>query len=163
MHPNIRLVQLDDDLDQLLHPARTGVYDELLRLCEELGFTVRAASFRPIDLPAIMTYPAGAEMMRDAQSALEQGLIPDGFSSLMKDYLLQQRASSGGEGTLHLNSACPLIQRLASAEVPAGRKQAALATIAYFAKLFCGRMLDAAQATHDLGIWRRSLERLIEP
>lgn len=163
LHPAIGLVRLDDDLDALLRPASAGEFQELVRLCEELGFAVRAASFRPTDLPAVMTYPAGAESVRDAKAALEQGLFPDGFSSLVQDYLHHHRASSGDEGTLHLNAACPLIQRLAAAELPPGRKQAALATIAYFAKLFCGRMLDASQATSDLGVWRRSLERLIEP
>jgi molecular chaperone HtpG len=161
VHPAIGLVQLDDDLDALLRPALTGQLDELLQLCEELGFTVRAASFRPTDLPAVMTYPAGAETLRDAKSALEQGLIPDAFSSLVQDYVHQRGPSSGVEGTLHLNAACPLIQRLASPDLPSGRKQAALATVAYFAKLFCGRMLNASQAAHDLAIWRRSLERLI--
>ena len=161
LHRGVGLVRLDDDLNALLRPAPAGEFQELLRLCEELGFAVRAASFRPADLPAVMTYPAGAETVRDAKSALEQGLFPDGFSSLVQDYIHQRQAASGDEGTLHLNAACPLIQRLASTELPPGRKQAALATIAYFAKLFCGRMLDASQAASDLGIWRRSLERLI--
>ncbi len=162
IHRGVRLVQLDDDLDALLRPTPTGEFQELIGLSEELGFVVRVASFRPADLPAVMTYPAGAETVRDASSALEQGLFPDGFSSLVQDYVNRQRASStGDEGTLYLNAACPLIQRLASTDLPAERKQAALAVVAYFAKLFCGRMLDASQATSDLGVWRRSLERLI--
>ena len=41
------------------------------------------------------------------------------------------------------------------------RKQAALAVIAYFAKLFCGRMLDASQAAADIGVWLRSLDQLV--
>jgi molecular chaperone HtpG len=161
LHPHIELVRLDDDLEALLRPAPAGEFEELCRLCEELGFTVRAALFRPTDLPAVITYPAGAESVRDAKSALDQGLLPAGFSSLMEDYLQYRRASFRDEGTLHLNAACPLIQRLASPELAPGRKQAVLATVAYFAKLFCGRMLDASQATADLGVWRRSLERLI--
>jgi hypothetical protein len=35
--------------------------------------------------------------------------------------------------------------------------------IAYFARLFCGRMLDASQATADLAAWQRSLDRLVLP
>jgi molecular chaperone HtpG len=161
LHPDIDLVRLDDDLEALLRPAPAGEFEELCRLCEELGFTVRVAQFRPTDLPAVMTYPAGAESVRDAKSALERGLLPEGFSSLMEDYLHHRQASFRDEGTLHLNAACPLIQKLASGELSPGRKQAALATVAYFAKLFCGRMLDASQAAADLGVWRRSLERLI--
>jgi hypothetical protein len=148
-------------LDALLRPAPAGELDELCRLCEELGFTVRAASFRPSNLPAVMTYPAGAEMAKSAKADLEQGLFPTGFSSLMEDYLRQRQTSHRDSGTLHLNSACPLIRRLASTEVPPARKQAALAVVAYFAKLFCGRMLNAAEAAADLGTWRKALERLI--
>jgi molecular chaperone HtpG len=161
LHPGVGMVPLDDDLETLFRPVPPGELGDLVALCEELGFTTRAASFRPTDLPAVMTYPAGAETVRDAKSALEQGLIPDGFSHLMEAYVDAHPAATGGGGTLHLNAACPLIQRLASADLPAARRQAALATVAYFAKLFCGRMLDAAQAARDLAVWRRSLDKLI--
>ncbi len=160
-HPQLELVRLDDDLERLLRPVAAEAYRELLSLCEELGFTVRVASFRPVDFPAVMVYPAGAEAVRDAKSALKQGLIPEGFSSLMDDYLQQRQTCSADDGTLYLNADCPLIQRLTSQDVPVGRKQAALSTLAYFAKLFCARMLEAPQAVSDLGVWRRSLERLI--
>jgi molecular chaperone HtpG len=162
VHPAIKLVRLDDDLDALLRPVPSGDFEELVHLCEELGFAVRVSSFRPNDLPAVMTYPAGAESAREAQSALDHGLFPEGFSSLVENYLHEQRNAIHDEGTLHLNAACPLIRRLVSPELSACRKQAALSTIAYFAKLFCGRMLEAYQATSDLGVFRRSLERLIE-
>ncbi|HVT79888.1 MAG TPA: ATP-binding protein [Phycisphaerae bacterium] len=157
------MIRLDDDLGRLLQPVTPGPYQELLTLCEELGFNTRAASFKPADFPAVMTYPAGAEFVRDATSALNQGLIPDGFSSFLHEYVSQKQASTPAHGTLHLNISCPLIQRLAAAEVPVARKQAALATIAFFARLFCGRMLDASQATTDLASWRKSLERLVLP
>jgi molecular chaperone HtpG len=162
-HSDVRLVRLDDSLDTLLLPDASAEYGELFHLCEELGFTVRTATFRPIHLPAVMTYPADAEMIRSAKSALDQGLIPEGFSSLMQNFIQKRQASSGDEGTLHLNTACPLIQRLASGSLAVERKQAALAVIAYFAKLFCGRMIDANEAIADLKAWRNSLERLVEP
>lgn len=160
LHSDVGLVRLDDDLTTLMRPVPAEGFQELLHLCEELGFRVQAASFRPTDLPAVMTYPAGAESVRDAKSALEQGLLPDGFSTLLQGYI-QAQDGTEVEGTLYINTACSLIQRLASAELPPARKQAALATIAYFAKLFCGRMLDASLATNDLVIWCRSLEKLI--
>ncbi len=161
LHPEVTLVRLDADLDVLLRPAAPGELAELVQLCEELGFTVRVASFKPTDLPAVMTYPADAEALRGAAAALDDGLFPDGFSGLMRGYVEQRRAAGGDEGTLHLNAACSLVRRLASPEVSPARKQAALAVIAYFAKLFCGRMLDASQAAADIGAWRRSLDRLV--
>lgn len=160
-HSDVKLVRLDDELDTLLRPAAAGEFQELIDLCQELGFVTRAAVFRPSDLPAIMTYPATAEVVRDATSALDEGLLPDGFSGLVQGYLEQQRSVNSDVGTLHLNAACPLIQRLASSSVPTSRKQSALAVIAYFAKLFCGRMLNAAQATTDLAAWQKSLNHLV--
>ena len=161
LHPGVTLVRLDDDLEPLLRPAPPGELTELVRLCEELGFAVRAASFRPTSLPAVMTYPADAEMVRDAARALEHGAIPDGFSGLLHGYVERRQGDPGQAGMLHLNAACPLIRRLASSEVAPARKQAALAVVAYFARLFCGRMLDASRAVADLDVWQRSLDRLV--
>ncbi len=106
-----------------------------------------------------MTYPPGAETLRDLKLSLAEGLIPEGFSGLMRGFVEGRGEAADERGTLHLNATCSLIRRLAA---PA-RKQAALALIAHFARLFCGRMLDASQATADLGAWRRSLERLVSP
>ena len=161
LHPEVTLVRLDDDLDTLLRPAPVGELAELARLGEELGFSVVVSSFKPIDLPAVMTYPADAETLHDATAALADGLFPEGFSGLVRGYVEQRRAVVDDRGTLHLNATCPLIRRLASPQVPLPRKQAALAVIAYFARLFCGRMLDASQAVADLGAWQRSLDRLV--
>ena len=161
LRPGLRLARLDDNLDTLMRPAPTDMLRELVGLCEELGFVVRTSSFQPAQLPAVMTYPAEAETLRDATSALDQGLFPDGFSTLVRGYVESRRSQSGDGGTLYLNAACPLIRRLASPELPESRKQAALAVVAYFARLFCGRMLDASRATADLDAWQKSLEHLI--
>jgi hypothetical protein len=79
----------------------------------------------------------------------------------LRGYVEQRREIPGQAGMLHLNAACPLIRRLASPEVAPARKQAALAVVAYFARLFCGRMLDASRAAADLDAWQRSLDRLV--
>ena len=164
LHPDVRLVRLDDDLQTLLRPVPVGDFGELIQLCEELGFSVEISSFKPADFPAVMTYPAGAETLRDVSSSLADGLFPDGFSGLMQSFVEERRgAEYDDRGTLHLNATCPLIRRLASPEVAPAKKQAALAVIAYFARLFCGRMLDASQATNDLGAWQRSLDHLVSP
>jgi hypothetical protein len=159
----VSLEQLDDALERLLRPASGGELAELVPLAEELGFTVRVASFKPTGLPAVMTYPPDAETVRDATTALEEGLFPDGFSGLMRGYVEQRQAVGEATGTLHLNAACPLMRRLVSPEVASAKRQAALAVVAYFARLFCGRMLDAAHAAADLEAWQRSLEQLVRP
>jgi molecular chaperone HtpG len=161
LHPDVTLVQLDDDLELLLRPAAKPEFNELVELCEELGFSVRMATFKPVDLPAVMTYPADAETVRGAAAALDEGLFPDGFSGFVRDFVEQRRAARSDTGTLHLNAACPLVQRLTQSNVSTSRKQAALSVIAHFARLFCGRMLDASEAATDLGAWWRSLDRLV--
>jgi hypothetical protein len=155
------LVQLDDDLQSLLRPVPPGPLADLVQLCEELGFATTVASFNPVELPAVLTYHANAERVRDAAAGLDEGLYPDGFAHLMRGYVEQQRAASSEAGTLHLNAACPLLHFLASTELPPGRRQAALAVVPYFARLFCGRMLNADEATADIRAWQRSLEQLV--
>ena len=81
------------------------------------------ASFKPADLPAVLTYPANAETVRDAAAALEEGLVSDGFSHLVRGYVEQQRAAAAETGTLHLNAACPLIQRLVSQKMAPARSK----------------------------------------
>ena len=120
LHSEVALVRLDDDLEPLLRPAPPGELTELVDLCEELGFAVRASSFRPTGLPAVMTYPADAEALQDAARALKEGRIPDGFSGLLHSYVEGRRDASAQAGMLHLNAACPLIRRLASPEVTPG-------------------------------------------
>ena len=165
LRTGVKLARLDDNLNALIRPAPQAPFAELVELCEELGFVVQVSTFRPHQLPAVMTYPAESETLRNATSALDQGLLPEGFSALVRGYVESRRVQSGDSdgGTLHLNAACPLMLRLASAEIPASRKQAALAVMGHFARLFCGRMLDAVRATADLGIWQKSLEQLIQP
>jgi molecular chaperone HtpG len=163
LHPGLSLVMLDDNLDTLLSPAPIGELAELVGLCEELGFVVEVASFKPVDLPAVMTYPANAETIRDASTAIDEGLLPDGFSGLVQGYVVQQQAASNDVGTLHLNATCPLIRRLASSEIGPAKRQAAIAVVAYFARLFCGRMLNADQASADIRAWQRSLDGLLNP
>ena len=163
LHPGLSLILLDDNLETLLSPAPVGDLADLVRLCEELGFKVEVASFKPVDLPAVMTYPANAETIRDASTAIDEGLLPDGFSGLAQGYVAQQRAVSNDVGTLHLNATCPLIRRLAAPDLSPARRQAAIAVVVYFARLFCGRMLDARQASADIRAWQRSLEGLLAP
>ena len=163
LHPKVSLVPLDDDLETLLRPIADPKFDELVRLCEELGFVVRVSSFKPTELPAVLTYPKNAEFIRDASAALQDNLLPDGFAGLVENFLDRQNADAEQSGTLTLNASCPLIRGLLDENIPPARRHRALAVTAYFAKLFCGRMLEPSQAATDLGIWQRSLHQLAKP
>jgi molecular chaperone HtpG len=160
---DVVLTRLDDTLESLMRPAPPGDHRELVDLCEALGFAVAVSSFRPVELPAIMTYPADAETLRDAASALDQDLIPDGFSALLRGYVEARGASAGSVGTLHLNASNPLIESLRDPGIPPDRKKDAVEVVALFARLFCGRMLGAEEATADLGAWQSALQRLVRP
>jgi molecular chaperone HtpG len=162
-HRDVVLTGLDDSLDSLMRPAPPGDHLELIGLCEALGFDASISSFRPPQLPAVMTYPAEAETIREAASALDEGLVPDGFSALLRGYVASHEWAAGTAGTLHLNASNPLIRGLLDPRIPRDRKEAAVSVIAHFARLFCGRMLEAREATADIDAWQLSLQRLVLP
>ena len=162
-HNDVVLRTLDDSLDSLMRPAPAGDYAELIELCAALGFDASISSFRPAELPAVMTYPAEAETIRDTESALDEGLIPDGFSALLRGYVESHESSASTTGTLHLNANNPLIKGLLDPRIPRSRKEGAVSIIGHFARLFCGRMLDARGATADIDAWQQCLRKLVLP
>ncbi len=113
-HPDVGLVQLDGDSAQLLRPAPAPAFAALLGFYEEQGIRARVASFKPHEAPALMLYPQGAELAREAEASLEAGDLPGPLAGLVQDYVQRKFADNDElRGTLYLNAACPLIRRLA--------------------------------------------------
>lgn len=135
-HPGVTLVRLDDDPGAVLPSARAADLDDLPGLCEELGFRVRVSSFRPADLPAVMIYPGNAEAVREVAAGVAADQYPAGFAGLLRAFVDREQAAGADAGILYLNAACPLLRRLAAGAVPAARRQAAMAVVAHFARLF---------------------------
>jgi molecular chaperone HtpG len=163
-HPDVGLVQLDGEAETLLRPAPEGPFAALLAYYREQDVRARVATFKPADVPAMMLYPQGAETIREAGTALEAGELPGGLAGLVSAYV-EQRSAGGQDlrGTLYLNASCPLVRRLAEQPPTAETRAAALTALYQMARLFCGRMLTAAEAALAFREMSHSLERLLAP
>jgi molecular chaperone HtpG len=166
-HPEVGLVQLDGEAAQLVRPVPEAPFAILLEHFRSQGVPVRVASFKPPELPALMLYPQGAELAREAEASLQAGDLPGPLAGLVQEYVSHKLAGEDLRGTLYLNASCPLVRGLAGQdaadEQAAGRRAAALTLIHQTARLFAGRMLSAADAVAAFGALTGSLERLLRP
>jgi molecular chaperone HtpG len=164
-HPGVGLVRLDGEAEQLLRPAPEGAFAALLEWYEGQGVRARAASFRPAEVPALVLYPQGAELAREAEASFEAGDLPGPLAGLVREYVEGRFAGEDLGGTLYLNAACPLVRRLAGwtpAEPGAAASRDAVLTLVWqTARLFAGRMLTAADAVAAFGAVSESLGRLL--
>jgi molecular chaperone HtpG len=154
-HPHLEMVQLDGDAKNLMRPAAEGPFRSLLGHYRERGVRARVSSFRPHDVPALLLYPAHAQLIVDTRQALESGTLPSGIAGLIGEYADRvARTEEGVQGTLHLNASCPLIERLANLPPSAPSLAPTLDLIYHVARLFAGRTLSPSDATdsfHELG------------
>jgi hypothetical protein len=86
-HPEVSLVQLDGDSAQLLRPAPEGPFAALLEYYREQGVRTRVAAFKPAEAPALMLYPQGAELAREAEASLQAGDLPGPLAGLVHEYI----------------------------------------------------------------------------
>jgi len=160
-HPNVGLVQLDGDVQALLRPVAANAFAELLEHYRKQGINARIASFKPPQLPALMIYPQGAEIAREAEQALEGGELPGPLAGLVSDYVEQRFGDTDLRGVLYLNASCPLVRRLAEKGDAAANRAAVLTILYQLARLFCGRLLNAADAAEAFDATIQSLGRLM--
>jgi molecular chaperone HtpG len=160
-HPEVSLVQLDGESQQLLRPAPEGMFAPLLRHYRDQGVRAAVAAFRPPEVPTVVLYPQGAELAREAEASLQAGDLPGPLADLVHEYI-ETRFSDRDElaGTLYLNASNPLIRRLAEKPPEAETLAGVLGLIHQMARLFAGRMLSAADAVACFGQLTRSLEGL---
>jgi molecular chaperone HtpG len=163
-HPDVGMVQLDGASEELMRPVPEGPFAPLLAFYREQGVRARVAAFKPVEVPAVMLYPQGAEIAREAGTALEAGELPGPLAGLVSEYV--QHRFHGGEdlkGTLHLNVSCPLMRRLAEQASAGAVKPAVLMLFYQMARLFSGRMLTVADAVSAYRELTRSVEELLKP
>ena len=163
-HPEVGLVRLDGEAEQLLRPAPEGPFAPLVARLRADGVRVKVASFKPHQTPALLLYPQGAELAREAGASLEAGDLPAPLAGLIHSYV-EQKFSDPDElrGTLYLNAACPLVRRLAETPAGDGKRDAVLTLLHQVARLFAGRMLSAADAVAAFAEMTRSVEGLLRP
>jgi molecular chaperone HtpG len=145
-HPQVGLVQLDGEAQEFMRPTPEAPFAALLNHYRSQGLHARMAVFKPAEMPAVILYPQGADIAREAGDALAKGELPSGLAGLIGDYVQHRFSADDLKGTLYLNAACPLIRHLAE-QPPAETTCHALLTVLYqMARLFCGRMLNAPEA-----------------
>jgi molecular chaperone HtpG len=163
-HPDVKLVQLDGESKQLLRPAPDGVFAGLLEFFRAQNIRASVAAFKPAEAPAIVLYPQGAELAREAEASLQAGDLPGPLAGLVHEYI-ENRFADRDElaGTLYLNAGNPLVRRLAEQPPATEVRDAALTLIHQVARLFAGRMLSAADAVSAFDGVTRSLQGLVKP
>jgi molecular chaperone HtpG len=161
-HPDVSLVQLDGESEQLLRPVNEAPFGRLLEWYRANDVSVRVAAFRPAEVPVLVLYPQGAEMAREAEASREAGDLPGPLAGLIQEYVDQK--FSGGEdlrGTLYLNANNSLMRRLAE-KPPAGTALGSVLTLLHqMARLFAGRMLSAADAVEAFRETSKSIDGLL--
>jgi molecular chaperone HtpG len=166
-HPDVGLVQLDGEATQLLRSAAEGPFRALLDWFESQDVQAKVASFRPPEVPALMLYPQGAELAREAEASLQSGDLPGPLAGLVQQYVEHKFAGEDLRGALYLNVTSPLIRSLAGplpAEPQArAAREAVLMLIWQTARLFSGRMLTAADAVTAFGSVSAALGKLLQP
>jgi molecular chaperone HtpG len=163
-HADVNLVQLDGEAQQLLRPAPEEAFAGLLEHYRAQGVRARVASFKPAEAPALMLYPQGADLAREAEASLQAGDLPGPLAGLVRPYV-EGKFADGDElrGTLYLNASCPLVRRLAERPPGLDARAAVLRLIHQVARLFAGRMLSAADAVGAFAELTGSLEALLRP
>jgi molecular chaperone HtpG len=162
-HPGVELVQLDGGSQQLLRPVADGIFGPLLEHYRKQGTRARAAMFNPPEAPALMLYPQGAELAREAEASFQAGDLPGPLAGLVQDFVETRFGDRDAlAGTLYLNASNPLVRQLAERPPPAEVQACVLAVLYQFARLFAGRMLSAADAVQAFGEVTRSLEGLVK-
>ncbi len=146
-HPDVSLVQLDGESDQLLRPVSEEPFKALVDWYRGNDVRVAVATFKPAEAPALVLYPQGAELAREAEASREAGDLPAPLAGLIDEYVARRfSGDSDLRGTLYLNASCPLVRQLAE-RPPRGETLGCVLTLLHqVARLFAGRMLSAADA-----------------
>lgn len=162
----IKLVQMDGDISQLFRPEpNPAVFAPLLSFYQKQAIRAQLVQFKPTDVPALMVYPADAEARLETKKALDQNELPSPFVNFVSDFVQQTGGLNDEElkGTLYLNTACPLIQKLAQFPPPAASLEATLLLLYQVARLFSGRTLSPADAVQAFRHTTQALTHLTRP
>src|SRR5262245_13613118 len=163
-HPHVKLVQLDGGAEQLLRPAPAGPFAALLAHYREQGVRAAVVTFRPAEAPALILYPQGAELAREAEASLQAGDLPGGLAGLVQGFVDGKRAGGDDlDGTLYLNAGNALVRRLAEAGIDPRARACALDLLHHVARLFAGRMMSATDVVSAFARVTGSLRGLLGP
>jgi molecular chaperone HtpG len=162
MNPKVKLINMDGDSNQLLQAVSEDDYIALLDYYRQRKIRARVVSFKPDEVPAIISYPKDAEFIKETRDALDKGELPGPFAGLVGDYMRRMPVDEDAlAGTLQLNAANPLVKQLAGMEE--GKERDAAAELIYqMARIFAGRMLDNSDITHAFAMSAASITNLLK-
>ena len=162
-HPQLQTVRLDGDAQRLLRPAGEAPFAALLAFYRAQGVRARVAAFKPTAQPALVLYPRDADALLEVRRSLENDELPDAFAGLVRTYAETRREDIDMlGGTLYLNAACPLVQRLAEQPPREEVLHATLTLIHQIARLFAGHTLTALDAANAFGTLAGALNLLVQ-
>ncbi|MEM9950523.1 MAG: ATP-binding protein [Chloroflexota bacterium] len=162
MNANVNVVHMDKDANQLLQSAPEDEFVALLDYFRQRKIVAKVVTFKPEDVPAIVSYPKDAEFIKETRDALDKGDLPGPFAGLVDDYIRGMDVDEDAlAGIVHLNAASDLVQRLA--KMPTGtERDAALELVYQMARLFAGRMLNTTDITHAFRMSVTSINNLLD-
>lgn len=164
-HPGVELRQLEPGASFVFSDVAdpSPRWEKITRYYTEQGIRVRVVRFEPESIPAILVYPPGSDDIAGARAALESGEITGAVARLVEEYLrTRDPAQAAAQGILHLNAACPLMQRLLTLSPDSGVFTAALEIVYHNARFFAGRSLTASEARQSFDMISYSLSQLLE-
>ncbi|MEO1167012.1 MAG: hypothetical protein AAFV98_24745, partial [Chloroflexota bacterium] len=153
---------MDNDASQLLQPVAEDPYLGILDYFRDRKIRARIVSFKPADVPAIISYPKDAEFIRDTRDALDKGELPGPFAGLVGDYMNNMEVDEDAlAGTVHINADNALVKSLADMPESAQR-DAAIELIYQMGRIFAGRMLSNSDVTHAFRMSVASIQNLLD-
>ncbi len=163
-HPGVSAHQLEPGAGFVFEAVEASepAWEMLIRYFSEQGIPTRAARFEPATIPAILVYPPGSDQIAEARAALEGGEISGPIAGLVEEYLRARDPQQlAGQGTLHLNVANTLMQRLSCLTPEHPAFTAALEIVYYNARFFAGRALTPKEARLGFDMISYSVEQLV--
>ncbi len=162
VNPDVKVVHMDNDANQLLQAASEDEFASLLDYFRNRKIRARIVTFKPEDVPAIISYPKDAEFIRETRDALDKGDLPGPFAGLVGDYMDQMNIDEDAlAGIVHLNAACDLVQRLSKMDANLER-DAALELVYQMARIFAGRMLNTTDIIAAFRTSANSINHLLD-
>ncbi|MGB7341864.1 MAG: ATP-binding protein [Phototrophicaceae bacterium] len=162
VNPDVKVVHMDNDANQLLQAASEDEFASLLDYFRNRKIRARIVTFKPEDVPAIISYPKDAEFIRETRDALDKGDLPGPFAGLVGDYMDQMNIDEDAlAGIVHLNAACDLVQRLSKMDANLER-DAALELVYQMARIFAGRMLNTTDIIAAFRTSAKSINHLLD-
>ena len=144
-NPHIDFVECDESLSGMITSVSGRRFQPLFKLLEETGMaeTIVAARFEPLVLSAIVTYPPEAQILRQAQSAMDDNSLIPGIADIVPDWVKEKEESIDNlDGTFYVNVESALVQRLNQLATEGRLATAPLFLLVQMTRLLCQPQVD---------------------